>query len=224
MSNVKFIANVEELHEYNKNKLIEKLVSQTLSQFASNSQLNSPNNNYCIIKWIIEYLTKDTSLLGMSYWSLFQYQKGKWFDISIEYWFGIKRFFGNVVLNDNDFNELIIISKITKFSDNNFLKLSSLIQENECNLKGFYSIKGFFLYVFNNTSIELIKAICYYNKLYRPLEITFLVNIPDSNKKYYYNRDGRYFYIKGTCGFFNTENGQQKAVYRLRMNDYVKLR
>jgi hypothetical protein len=224
MSSAKFIANVEELNEYNKTKLIEKLTSQTLSQFAGNSISNSPNNSRIMIEWIVDSLMKNTSLLGMSYWNLIEYQKGKWFDLAVEYWYGIKKFFKNIILSEEEFNDLVKISIITKFSENNFFKLSSLIQENKTKLVGFYSIRGLFLYTFYGASIELIEAVCFYNKLYRPMEITFLVNVPNDGKKYYYNRDGRYHYITGTCGFFNEENGQQKAVYRLKASDYVKLR
>lgn len=225
MADEKEIYNVEELHEHNKNKLLEAISTQILSQYRGKCEENENNNSKVIIKWILNTLFDDNFLLGLRHWTLWQYQKGEIRYKSIFYNFNIQKQFNNVILSDEDFEELIKISLITKLSGENFIKTAKMILEQKSKiLKGLYSDKNFFLYLIEYESTELLDAILFFKKLYKPIENTYILQLKKNDAPFLFLKEADYNQPYNTCGYwYDPDNNGQCMVNVLSASDFIRI-
>jgi hypothetical protein len=219
--------NIQNLHNTRKQQLFDKIKSNILWNFHQSH--NEPNNTEIMIKWIIETLTSNNDLLGLTYWSLYQYQNKEYKQSVVNYFFHIKQTFNGITLSDDDFDDLINIAKISKFSQDDFISTSQLYKDfSNKTIKQFYATRDILIYICKYKNTDMIDAIIFFNLLYIPFSRTYLLCLKQDEEDgtpYFFNRLIGYDYPSGTHGyFFSPDNKNQYLVRLPYVTDYIQFK
>ena len=221
-------ANVEINHRRNLDKLIKTLsLNNVQSQYKGDFSNNKNNDveEHPIIKWILEYLLGDTTLLGDMYWYRWKDQTGDYLDKSIMFNFGISRYFENTRLTDEEYINLANFAELTLISKLNFYSIASIIKNNETNIIGILALKYNFVYYSQNLPNIVLQTFIYNNLLIRPFCNTWLINFNVSNEEVFYWRRGGHVYYNKNQSFrtFIKDNAMYGTKY-LSAFDILALR
>ena len=170
-----YTCNVEKLAEERKEEVRQFFYTQILSQYKDTKE---------IIDWCLSSLFDKYPVLGTAHWNIWEEQTGKWLERAVLFNFGIERNTEGVILNDDELKLLANISAISNVGKENFYDLSQAISTRKTPITGFISTDNLFLYVLNDATDTLLKAMLYYKKLYIPLEDTYLINLPKNALRY----------------------------------------
>lgn len=193
-------ANVEINHRKKLDKLIQTLsLNNVQSQYKGDFSNNKNNDakEHPIIKWVLEYLLGNTTLLGDMYWYRWRDQTGDYLDKSIMFNFGISRYFGNIRLTDAEYIDLANFAELTLLSKLNFNSIANIIANNDTSITGILALRHNFIYYSQNLSNVVLQTIIYNKLLIRPFCNTWLINFNVSDEEvYYWRRNGNLYYNK----------------------------